>query len=122
MNFEDFKNDPQKLLNNFVLFEQGMSYDSNTYKAIKKIEKITKTGFRISNYSGLFDIHDGYLKGRSIGVITNCKLLTEEEVIKLKVEWTLKKDIKTKKTEIENQIKNLNDIEKINKILDILKG
>jgi len=78
---ENYKN-KEDLVNRYVLYEHGQSYSENRTRKIVKIKKVTKTGFRIEEHSGLFDFK-GQQKGldgrMDIGVISRCYLLTEEE-------------------------------------------
>ncbi len=123
MNFKDFKNDYSELIGQYVLYEYGKTYNTKNPQAIRKIIKITKTGFKINDNNALFDF-DGRQKGlnsrMNIGTVSICKLLTNEEAIQISNQWKLNKEIKIKKLEIENKLKECNDITKINKLLEIL--
>jgi hypothetical protein len=125
MNFEDFKNDPQQLLNQYVLYEYGMTYNSKNSLYIRKIIKVTKTGFKINGDAALFDINTGRQKGLNgrmhMGTVSICRLLTEEEATELSKKWRIKKEIKSKKLEIVNILEKCDDLDKIDSILKILK-
>ena len=97
MNFEDFKDKPQELLGKMVLHESGFSYSEKLTKKLCKIQKVLATGFRISgNPDSMFRLNDGYQKGLtgrgSIGVISRCTLLTEEEAKELADKWKRDKE------------------------------
>ncbi|MDO7847656.1 hypothetical protein Q5H92_14905 [Hymenobacter sp. M29] len=81
----------QDLVGKYVLYESGMSFDKKLSRAIKKIEKVTKTGYRISGLPDtLFDFK-GQQKGltgkMNMATVSRCTLLTDEEANALSLEW-----------------------------------
>lgn len=97
MEFKDFKNNPQELLGKMVLYESGHSYSEKLSKKLCKIEKVLATGFKIScKPNSIFSLDDGYQKGLtgrgSMGVISRCTLLTDEEAKELSLKWKRSKE------------------------------
>ncbi len=83
MKFKDFENNPQELIGKIVIYERGVTYSDNYSRMLDKIEKVTKTGFKISSSKVLFSLIDGNQKGltgrMNMGIISRCQLITEEE-------------------------------------------
>lgn len=130
MDFRDIK-DKQKLVGMYVLYERGTSYGGTT-KSIKRITKVTKTGFRITpnknangeSYDvGLFDIERGYQKGNTgrsnMGNISRCDLISEEEGKALAAEWKRKRESKEMGEKIGAKLGTL-PYEKLSKILELI--
>lgn len=110
MEFKDFKNNPQNLLGKTVIYESGHTYSNKISKSLHKIEKITKTGFRISAYSdALFSLIDGYQKGLNgrmdMSIISRCKLVTDEEANQLKNKWKLDKEERLLREKMQEKLK-----------------
>lgn len=115
--FNDFR--PKDLVGKYVVYVRGHSWDSDNerLKSIRKITKVTKTGFRItpSNNSGteydegLFAF-DGWMKGLSgrehMGTYRRCELLTDEEAKALSNEWKERKEKRTLIDEVINLLKD----------------
>jgi hypothetical protein len=99
MEFKDFENNPQELIGKTVLYESGMSYSVIKGRSLMKIEKVTKTGFRLFTMPHImFSLIDGSQKGltgrMSMGTISRCQLVTEEEANQLREQWKRNKEEK----------------------------
>jgi hypothetical protein len=99
MEFKDFENNTQELIGKTVLYESGMSYSDNKRRSLMKIEKVTKTGFRLFTMPNtMFSLIDGSQKGltgrMNMGTISQCKLVTDEEVNQLREQWRRNKEEK----------------------------
>lgn len=97
MEFKDFKDNPQELVGKLVLYESGQTYWLTLDKRVCKIEKVLATGFKIScEPNSIFRLDDGYQKGLtgrgSMGVISRCTLLTDEEAKELSLKWKRNKE------------------------------
>lgn len=97
MEFKDFENNYEELIGKTVLYERGQSYSEKKSRSLIKIEKVTKTGFRLfSMPDALFSFIDGSqkgLKGRMyMGTISKCRLVTDEEANQLREQWKRKKE------------------------------
>jgi len=127
MEFKDFENDYSKLVGKLVVYTSGKSYAKNKSRYIRKIVKVTKTGFRIYDFEKILFDFTGMQKGlhgrMGMGTISICKLITEDEAKKLSSEWKHNKKIKEMKNQIMevilNNINNL-DEDKIKKIFNII--
>jgi hypothetical protein len=111
ISFRDFKNNPSGLLGQFVLYESGTSY-GGVSRYIKKIEKVTKTGFRITeNPLDLFSFIDGYQKGLNgrmhIGTVSKCKLITPEYADFLRSEWKKAKETRGLREQMMEKLKTM---------------
>jgi hypothetical protein len=92
MDFKDFANNPQELVGKTVLYVRGFSYSENKSRTLLKIEKVTKTGFRLCTMPhAMFSLFDGMQKGlggkMSMGTISRCELVTEDEAHQLRAQW-----------------------------------
>jgi len=104
MELKDFEKTPDLLIGKTVLYEYGKSYSPNLNKEIVKIEKVTKTGFKISSRPDvLFKFFDGRQKGLNgrmdVGTISRCTLISEEIAEQIKEQWKInreKKELKEK--------------------------
>ena len=113
MNFKDFENDYSQLVGKTVLL-------SNRYNSsLHKIEKVTKTGFRISGDSSLFRLDNGWQKGGNSWSFSSCSLLTDEEANEYRAKWALAKEIRDIKEEVKTKLEIL-DIETLRKIKSII--
>ncbi len=125
--FENYKDDYSKLVDKYVLYESGQSYDSNRRRSIVKITKITKTGFRITGEdSKLFDFY-GHQKGLSKdrynwSVISRCELLTESEKDEIVKIWKEKKEKKALFEDIQKLLTIDLSTDKLQEINKIIKG
>jgi len=122
-NIDNYKN-KQDIVNRYVLYEYGKSYSENRIRKIVKVRKVTKTGFRIEEHSGLFDF-EGWQKGLDgrfdMGTISRCYLLTEEEVDNIVKIWEENKRKKALLKEIEEKLNtdlSLKVLEKINDLIN----
>lgn len=98
MEFKDFSDNPQELVGKTVLYESGFTYSEKRDRYLVKIEKVTKTGFKITSFPYyLFSLTEGYRKGLNrradIGTISRCTLVTDEEADQLREEWMRKREI-----------------------------
>jgi hypothetical protein len=105
MNFKDFKDNPQDLIGKFVLYESGISYSNNNKRSLIKIQKVTKTGFKLYLMPDhLFNLYDGSQKGlggrMNMAIISQCTLLTDEEVNNYRETWRKNKEEKTLREEM----------------------
>ena len=95
MKFTDFE--PKELIGKTVLYVSGQSYSENRSKYIRKINRVTKTGFSIVGINALFSFNGNQkgLTGRhNMGTISECKLITEEEANQYREEWKMKREHK----------------------------
>lgn len=84
--------DGNELLGKDVLWETGHTYESSTSKWLRKIEKVTKTGYRISGQPDrLFSLRDGQEKGlqgkQNMAMISQCTVITPAEAFALCHKW-----------------------------------
>ena len=95
MKFTDFK--PEELIGKLVLHRSGTCY-GGVYGSIKKITAVTKTSFKLEGDNNLFNLQNGDQRGLNgkmyMGVISDCKLITDEEAIELKKKWADNRDRK----------------------------
>jgi len=99
MEFRDFDNNRQDLIGKTVVYESGQSYSDRRNRSLIKINKITKTGFRLSTMpNALFSFVDGSQKGlggkMDMGTISQCKLVTDEEANNIREQWKRNKEEK----------------------------
>lgn len=123
MTFDDFKEDYSKLVGHYVLWENGRTFDSRRRRAIRKIEKATKTGFRISGEPDtLFDF-GGRAKGLSDktnwSVYSVCTPLTDDEARDMAAEWKQGKEKKVLREKVTSSLDGLS-LEQLQKILAII--
>lgn len=105
--WRDYESNPQELVGKTVLYESGQTYSTTTNKSIRIIEKVTKTGFRISEYAdALFSLRNGSRKGLNgradMATVSQCRLITPERGAELEVIWANNKA----KRELNNTISN----------------
>ena len=105
MDFKDFQNNSQDLIGKYVLYESGQSYSYSKKRSIIKIQKVTKTGFRLFLMPNiLFSLNDGSQKGLTgrmdMGTISQCTLITEEEVANYRKTWKLNREEKALREEM----------------------
>jgi hypothetical protein len=116
----------EELVGRLVLFEYG--YYATPSKLITTISKVTKTGFKIRNANDL--ILDEYIfdfRGNRKGCrgnsymtsVSNCYLITEEESLNLRKEWTRIREEKELREIITEKIPNAS-FEQLQKISEIL--
>lgn len=99
MKFQDFDNNRHKLIGKTVAYESGQSYSNRRSMSLIKIDKVTKTGFRLSTMPNtLFSFVDGSQKGltgrMNMATISQCKLVTDEEANNLREKWKRNKEEK----------------------------
>ena len=99
MKFKDFENNTQELVGKTVLYESGASFSDNRSRSLMKIEKVTKTAFRLFTMPDtMFSLIDGSQKGltgrMNMATISQCKLLTDEEANQLREQWKRNKEEK----------------------------
>jgi hypothetical protein len=96
MKFSDFEN-KQNLVGKIVLHENGTSY-GGVSRSIKKITKVTATGFKVQDSEKLYSLINGDVKqtySRSnIGQINQCTLITDEQADQYRTQWKEKKEKK----------------------------
>jgi hypothetical protein len=105
MDFKDFQNNPQDLVGKRVLYEGGMSYSDSKRRSITKIEKVTKTGFRLfAMPDSLFSLNDGSQKGltgrMNMGTVSQCTLITDEEATAYIETWKQNREEKALREEM----------------------
>lgn len=122
MEFKDFK--PDELVGKTVLYEYGQTYSSSYNKAIKTIERVTKTAFEISGCPGfLFLLTSGNRKGlnsrQDMATHSVCYLITEEQANEYRKEWNTKRAIKLLRDTITEKLPDLSheQLLAINKIV-----
>ena len=123
MQFSDFKGKENELDGCFVLWHYGKFYGDKS-KSIRRIVKVTKTGFRIKNNDSLFSFV-GYQKGlngrENMGTVSYCDLISEEEAVQISNGWKEKRETNKLREEVLEAIK-LADKDKLQRALEILKG
>jgi hypothetical protein len=112
MKFKDFENNTQELLGKIVLYESGMSYSDKKKRSLMKIEKVTKTGFRLFTMPDtMFSLIDGSQKGltgrMNMGTISQCKLVTDEEANQLREKWKLNKEEKALREQMKVKLETM---------------
>ncbi len=96
MEFKDFEN-KDELVGKTVLYESGQSYSDNRRRSLMKIEKVTKTAFKLfAMPDTMFSLIDGSQKGlngrMNMGTVSQCKLVTDEEANSLREQWKRNKE------------------------------
>jgi len=112
MEFKDFENNTQELVGKTVLYESGMSYSDNKRRSLMKIEKVTKTGFRLFTMPDkTFSLIDGSQKGltgrMNMGIISQCKLVTDEEANQLREQWKRNKEEKALREKMKAKLETM---------------
>ena len=108
MEFNDFKDNPQDLVGKTVLYEDGHTYWSVTNKRFCKIEKVLAKGFKISCEPDLiFRLDDGYSKQHTVGFVSKCTLLTEEEVKELSLKWSRAKEERVLREQMKAKVETM---------------
>jgi hypothetical protein len=127
MNFFDFKDNPQELVGELVLFETGSS-THGTSRSIATIVKVV-TGakhnyFKIKGCDSQFHISNGNERGKNgrlnWGRICECKLLTLQEADALRLQWKKNREIKAMRKRLLESIDKIPDstLEQIIALLD----
>ena len=121
MQFEDFK--PKELLNKLVLFEYGKAYNNSYNKAIRVIDKVLDTGFRISGEPNRLFGFNGWQKGlggkMDIGTYSKCYLITAQQAYDYRQEWAKNKKAKDARLLIKDNLESLS-YEKLMEIQNII--
>lgn len=112
MEFKDFENNYEELVGKTVLYESGQSYSNDRRRYLVKIEKVTKTGFRISSLpDALFSFVDGSQKGLNgrmyMGTISKCKLLTDEEADEIRQQWKRNREERALREKMQEKLKTM---------------
>lgn len=112
MDFKDFENNPQELIGKTVLYERGRSWSDKTNRSLIKIEKVTKTGFRLFLMpDALFSFVDGSMKGLTnrmdMGTISKCTLVTDEEANQLREQWKRNKEEHILREKMQEKLKTM---------------
>lgn len=112
MEFKDFENKYEELVGKTVLYESGQSYSNNRRRSLNKIERVTKTGFRISSLpDALFSFVDGSQKGLNdrmyMGTISKCKLLTDEEADEIRQQWKRNREERALREKMQEKLKTM---------------
>lgn len=99
-----FEGREEKLLNQHVMHIIGNSYDTKRSRSIRRITKVLKTGFRISEQESALFAFNGRQKIPSLkfnmGIVSYCELYTVEEINCIVAQWKIYKAKKTMKKEI----------------------
>lgn len=111
MNFNDYEN-KQDLIGKTVLYESGMSYSDNRRRCLLKIEKVTKTGFKLFTMpNSIFSFISGNQNGlngkMNMGIISQCTLVTDEDANELRRLWKRHKEEKLLRETILEKIKTM---------------
>lgn len=112
MEFKDFENNYEELIGKTVLYESGQSYSDKRSRALIKIEKVTKTGFRLfSMPDALFSFIDGSQKGLTgrmyMGTISKCRLVTDDEANQLREQWKRNKEERVLREKMQEKLKTM---------------
>ena len=112
MEFKDFENNYEELIGKTVLYESGQSYSDKRSRALIKIEKVTKTGFRLfSMPDALFSFIDGSQKGLTgrmhMGTISKCRLVTDDEANQLREQWKRNKEERALREKMQEKLKTM---------------
>ena len=112
MEFKDFESNPNELIGKWVVYESGFGYSEDRSKSLRKIESVTKTGFRLSSMPDvLFNLIDGRQKGlngrMNISVISKCKLVTDEEANQIREQWKLNKEERALREKMLEKVKTM---------------
>lgn len=124
MKFSDFEN-KQDLVGKIVLHENGTSY-GGVSRSIKKITKVTATGFRIEDSEKLYSLIDGHVKQTyprsNIGQINQCTLITDEQADQYRTQWKEKKEKKELVTFIAAKVDQKLSLAQLNEIKKIIEN
>ena len=112
MEFKDFENNYEELIGKTVLYESGQSYSDKRSRSLIKIEKVTKTGFRLfSMPDALFSFIDGRQKGLTgrmyMGTISKCRLVTDDEANELREQWKRNKEERALREKMQEKLKTM---------------
>ena len=112
MEFKDFENKKQELIGKTVLYESGQIYSEKRSMSLIKIEKVTKTRFKIySMPTALFSFIDGRQKGLTgrmyMGTISKCTLLTDEEAKQISEKWKRNKEERILRENMQEKVKTM---------------
>jgi len=112
MEFKDFENNYEELIGKTVLYESGQSYSEKRSRSLIKIEKVTKTGFRLfSMPDALFSFIDGSQKGLTgrmyMGTISKCRLVTDEEANQIREQWKRNKEERALRDKMTEKVKTM---------------
>jgi len=111
MGFKDFQ--PKELIGKWV-------HISNRHNEwVKKITRVTKTGFGVEDSDSLYSLNNGHLKGRTAWYMESASLISEDEKNRLTSEWNKVRDMRAMKSTIENSLKVLS-YEQMKKIVEII--
>lgn len=117
--FSDFAESKHELIGKWVLLEEGKTYDDNLTRSLKRIERLTKTGFGLIKSKSLFDFN-GNRKGLSsnsdMSTISRCILLTEDECCNIRIKWRVNRRKRELIKKIKERILGLT-IEKLESII-----
>lgn len=123
MNFKDFENNLQDLVGKTVLYESGFSYSNSKSLTLLKIEKVTKTGFRLFTMPDKLFGFDGWQKGLNsimdMATISRCELVTEDKANVLRETWMRNKEEMQLREKVKQDIHTctFEQLQKINQIL-----
>lgn len=112
MEFKDFENNYEELIGKTVLYESGQTYSDKRNRSLIKIEKVTKTGFRLfSRPDALFSFIDGSQKGLTgrmyIGTISKCRLVTDEEATQIREQCKRNKEERALREKMQEKLKTM---------------
>lgn len=112
MEFKDFENNYEELIGKTVLYESGQSYSDKRSRSLIKIEKVTKTGFRLfSMPDALFSFIDGSQKGLTgrmyMGTISKCRLVTDDEANQIREQWKRNKEERVLREKMQEKLKTM---------------
>lgn len=112
MEFKDFENNYKELIGRTVLHERGKTYSDQRTRSLAKIEKVTKTGFRIASMpDAIFSLFDGRKKGMNgrmdIGTVSRCTLVTDEEASQIREQWKRNKEERALREKMQEKLKTM---------------
>lgn len=123
LTLKDFEGKAEQLFGRLVLYERGQSYSNTRNRYLRKISKVTKTGFRIEGHDDALFGFDGWQKGLSSRIdmrpISKCELISEAKADELRKEWARKKATTEAIIAVKEKIDKLT-LEKLNQILEII--
>jgi hypothetical protein len=123
MKFSDFEN-KQDLVGKIVLHENG-TY-GGVSRSIKKITKVTATGFRVEDSEKLYSLINGNVKQTysryNIGQINQCTLITDEQADQYRTQWKEKKEKKELVTFIAAKVDHKLSLAQLNEIKKIIEN
>ena len=116
MEFSDFKDNPNGLIGQYVLWTSGSIHSPD--RSISRINKVTKTSFKIEGNENSFNISNGYKKGgdtgrSSWGFTNRCELISEEKANQLLITWRENKAKRVLMNEIMDFFKSPENREKL---------